>query len=390
VEEAELNVDVAIVGAGPAGATLAALLARRGAEVALIDRDVFPRDKICGEFLSYDAFPILDLLGALTSIERAGCPPIEACRITGSRRSRTFRFPHPARGVSRRLFDELLVRTAGASGAGVREGWTVTSLDPPSRRLTIERGGTTQPLRARLIVGAWGRWGRFDARLGRSFTQTRSGRNFGFKRHYRRLAGPRDGTIELHSFAGGYLGVNDVEDGVTNICGLVDSSRLTGHKGRWDAFVESLRAEERHLDALYGAYEPAQPGFLSSDPVIFRARLPVEQGVFLTGDAAGLIDPLTGNGMAMAVQSALVAAPFVLAELSGKADAATGYAAAHAETFGRRIGWSRVASKLLTHPRLLDGALEVPGGEAVGRWFLDHTRGSVAIERLARSFASSS
>src|SRR5207302_9219575 len=114
------------------------------------------------------------------------------------------------------------------------------------------------------------------------------------------------------------LGVNDVEDGITNICGLVHANRLQGHKGRWDAFVETIRAEERPLESMYAQYEPAQDGFLSSEPVIFRSRSAVEDGIFMIGDASGVIDPLTGSGMAMAIQSALLAAPFIVSLLSGK------------------------------------------------------------------------
>src|SRR6266852_771457 len=96
------SADVAIVGAGPAGSTLAALLARRGVSVALIDRDLFPRDKLCGEFLSYDALPILERFG----LSLGGAPTIERCRVVGRHRAYEFAFPHGARGVSRLLFDD--------------------------------------------------------------------------------------------------------------------------------------------------------------------------------------------------------------------------------------------------------------------------------------------
>src|SRR5260370_1889305 len=99
-----LDLDVAIVGAGPGGSTLAALLARRGYSVALIDRDAFPRDKLCGEFLSYDALPIVETLG----IDLGGAPEITSCRVVGRGRTYEFYFPHPAPGVSRRLVDDAL------------------------------------------------------------------------------------------------------------------------------------------------------------------------------------------------------------------------------------------------------------------------------------------
>jgi flavin-dependent dehydrogenase len=350
--------DVAIIGAGPAGSTLAALLARKGVRVALYDRDVFPRDKLCGEFLSYDALPILDALGVTPAIDEANAPHIIRCRVVGAR-VYEFDLPHAARGVSRLFFDDLLLRTAEASGAIRRDGVTVTDL---------------RELNAKVIVGAWGRWGRFDQQLERGFVRDRSHRNFGFKRHYTRYdTGPVPDAIELYSFARGYLGVNAVEGDVTNICGLVHAARLSGHKGRWDAFVEAVRAEQPELDALFARHRPAQDNFLSSEPVIFRARSAVEGGVFMIGDASGVIDPLTGNGMAMAIQSALLAAPFILRALNDE-NVDHDYRDAHRHFFEPRIAWSRRVAFLLSRPRLLDALLATVRTRKIGETLLRRTR----------------
>ena len=370
--------DVAVIGAGPAGSTLAALLARRGVDVTLLDRDAFPRDKLCGEFLSYDALPVVEALG----IDLAQAPRIERCRVVSRRRTYEFAFPHAARGVSRLLLDDLLFRRAVALGATQRDGVTATSLH--AGRIVTDQS----EIEARVVVGAWGRWGRFDAQLARSFVRDRSHRNFGFKRHYR---GPQEATIDLYSFRHGYLGVNAIEGGMTNICGLVHASRLAGHKGRWDAFVETIRGEEAKLEELYARYEPAQDGFLSSEPVIFRARSAVEGGIFMIGDASGIIDPLTGNGMAMAIQSALVAAPYILRLLGGGERGAieNAYREEHRAMFAGRIRWSRQVARLLSRPALLDAAIGAVRAPAIGRLLLRRTRADRdAIARLTdRSFS---
>ena len=331
-----LNFDVAIVGAGPAGSTLAAILARKGRSVALIERDTFPRDKLCGEFLSYDALPIVAAFG----IDFHAAPEITRCRVVSRHRTLEFDLPHAARGVSRRLLDATLFDYAVKCGAQPQTGTTVAEL---------------RDINARVIVGAWGRWGRFDTQLERAFVRDRRHRNFGFKRHYR---GPQPDAIELYSFDRGYLGVSPVEGAETNICGLVHASRLSGHKGRWDTFVEEIRKEEPPLDAMYARYEPAQEHFLSSEPVIFRARSAVEGGILMIGDASGVIDPLTGNGMAMAMQSAVLAAPFIL---RGAIDE---YRQAHHDFFAPRIRWSRRVASLLARPALLDVALRAPKSAA--------------------------
>lgn len=188
--------------------------------------------------------------------------------------------------------------------------------------------------------------------------------------------------IELYSFRGGYLGVSPVENGLTNICGLVHASRIASLKGRWDSFVTMIRGEEPHLDAMYGRHEPAQDGFLSCEPVIFRARSAVERGIVMIGDAAGIIDPLTGNGMAMAIQSAVLASAHILRMLSGRDDGA--YAAAHAELFHARIRWSRRVAAVLSSPALLDAGLRAVRTRHAGEFLLGRTRATDdAVRRLA-------
>lgn len=360
-----MEVDVAIVGAGPGGSTLAALLAMRGVSVALIDRDTFPRDKLCGEFLSYDALPIVEALG----IDLDGAPHIDRCRVVSRHRTYEFAFPHAARGISRMKLDELLFRKAIAAGAIGLEGHTAT---------IVERHRVDH-IKAKVVAGAWGRWGRFDQQLDRAFVHDHSHRNFGFKRHYRGTH--EQGVIDLYSFHRGYLGVSDVEDGITNICGLVHADRLAGHKGKWDSFIDTIRAEEPRLEALYGAFEPAQEHFLSSEPVIFRSRSAVEGGIFMIGDASGVIDPLTGNGMAMAIQSAVVAAPYILCALADR-NAEDQYRAEHHRMFGKRIGWSRRVAALLSRPAMLDQSLRLARTPALGAFLLRHTR--AARDEMAR------
>ncbi len=380
-----MDADVAIIGGGLAGSALGALLAKRGVNVVVIERDAFPRDKVCGEFLSYDALPILNRMSLLSSIDDAGASKLQCCRVIGERRTLEFSFPTPARGISRRVLDELLFRAAGTAGARLVEGATVTAIDGES--LTVSRGEESESIQARVLVGAWGRWGRFDAQFGRAFVRDRSHRHFGFKRHYRRLSGGTSDSTDLLSFDRGYLGVNDVEGGDTNVCGLVHGDRLRGHRGRWDAFMERLAGESPAIRTMLDDYAPAQDEFLSSEPVVFRPKSAVERGVFLVGDASGVIDPLTGNGMSMAIQSALIAAPFILNALNDRRSAEDGYRRAHESFFQPRLRWSRVVAPLLSSPRLLGSALALTPLPSVGRLFLHKTRADLSvIDSLCRAW----
>lgn len=380
-----VRADVVVLGAGPGGSTLAAILAAHGADVVLVERDTFPRDKLCGEFLSYDALPVLERTGALAGIERRGARPIAACRVLTPSRAYEFALPSPARAISRLALDEILFQSALARGARSMSGWTVSSVDPRARTVDASNGETSVRIEAPVLAGAWGRWGRIDRQLARTFTEERKHRYFGFKRHYR-VEGRDDRAIELLSYRDGYLGVNAIEGGATNICGLVHQRRLAGHRGGWETFVEQLRTEGPQLESLFAGATPEQDEFLSCEPVIFAAREPVEEGMFLVGDAAGIIDPLAGNGMAMAIQSAAIAAPLILARINREDDDAPlrAYTAAWHTAFDSRLRWSRRIAVLLSRPALLHAAIAARPAPSIGAWLLRRTR---ADARTAESIA---
>ena len=378
--ESPLSVDVAIIGSGPAGSTLAALLASRGVSVALIDRDTFPRDKVCGEFLSYDALPILALTGGDLAIDSSGATSIDHCRIVTDRGTYEFPLPRAARGVSRHKLDHLLLRRATAAGAEAVEGWAADQIEPDAEgtRITLTRKDAERRIvNAKLVAGAWGRWGRLDLKLQRSFVRDHAHRHFGFKRHYVRSDSTTSSAIELYSFRRGYLGVSAVEGGRTNICGLVHASRIEKMRGGWEAFTTSLTDESESLRTLFASHDPVQPDFLSSDPVIFRPKSSVEDGVMLVGDSAGLVDPLAGNGMAMAIQSALLAATLIVPYLRGSSSRQQlerEYGTRFASLFHRRIWWSRRVASLLSRPSLLETAVRAVKTESFGRLLLARTR----------------
>jgi menaquinone-9 beta-reductase len=364
----EVKCDFAVVGAGPAGATLAALLAKKGHDVVLIDRDSFPRDKVCGEFLSYDAFPLLEAIGLSELADSVASPAIERCVVHGRKRRFDFEFPRPARGLSRYTLDHALVRAAGGHGARLMLDTTVTGFERIGDTFRVRSAETT--VVARRIIATWGRWGRLDRSLERSFVSDRTHRHFGFKRHY--TMSRNASAIELHSFDRGYLGVADVDGGKTNISGLVHDSRLTNLKGGWSSFTETLGHESSSLRALFEAARPAGE-FLTSEPVIFQRKSAEEHEAVFAGDAAAMIDPLTGNGMALAMQSALllaVHAPRLLRD----DDASARYANEYEALFAKRIRWSRRVAFLLSHPTLIDRAIAVTPARRIARLLMERTR----------------
>ncbi|HUP64882.1 MAG TPA: NAD(P)/FAD-dependent oxidoreductase [Thermoanaerobaculia bacterium] len=355
-----IETDVAVIGGGPGGSCAAAWLARRGLRTTLVDRDRFPRDKVCGEFLSWDASPFLEDLGLSRELDELDAPVIDDCRIHAGSASTAFSLPRASRGISRLRLDALLVARARALGGEILEGWSAdeTSRHEGSRTIHIRStAGEMRELRARAVVGAWGRWGRLDLALGRDFVRDRGHRYIGFKRHY---AGgvTAAATIELHSFPGGYLGAQQIEGHLSNLCGLVHQGKIAGMRGGWPAFVREISCSSPSLARLLDGAAPAQEEFLSSEPVIFRPKSAAHEGMFLVGDAAGLIDPLTGNGMAMAIQSAALCAALLPEFLGPQGPGALArYATLHRDLFEGRLRASRMLASLMRNPLPLAAAI---------------------------------
>ena len=223
--------EIAVVGAGPAGATIAALLAKRGREVVVLERDAMPRDKLCGEFLSYESHPILAESGAWDAIRERGAPIDRALVVARSGAEVRTTLEHEALGISRLALDVALRDAARARGALYVERAEVRAVDQDRGGVTlaVRRGGAESTLRARLVVGAWGRRARLDRSLERPFVSARHPW-VGMKRHHliedARTREELERAVELHAFDGGYCGINLVDGGIANVCALIERRAL--------------------------------------------------------------------------------------------------------------------------------------------------------------------
>jgi menaquinone-9 beta-reductase len=357
-----MRYDVAVIGAGPAGATLATLLASSGRSVALIDRDEFPRDKVCGEFISWDAHPILEALGLGEILERGAA--IDHCRLFAGGKSLSFPLPSTARGLTRYALDDALLERARAAGAAILTGWNVDQVGEGSKRVHCRNAGGEMMVEAELIAGAWGRWGRLDHQLSRPFVDEREERWFGFKRHF--ASRKDDGSVDLFAMEDGYVGVAPIEQGRTNLAGLVHQKLLRRSGGKWEKVAAGLADDHFVLKELIAS--TPEGAFLSSGPLIFSQRAPQQQGVLMAGDCATLVDPLTGSGVAMAIQSAVLLYDHLS---SGRLDS---FRSSHEQMFGKRLRWSRLLARVLRSPRLLSRLLTLPGMGGLGGNLTRRTR----------------
>jgi flavin-dependent dehydrogenase len=309
--------EVVVVGGGPAGSAVASLLARAGRDVLLLERDAFPRDKLCGEFLSSESLGILRKLGCLDRIERIGAVAIEHARFTApSGAALSIELPAAALGISRVALDRILFAHAAECGAETVERAEAKAIERRGARFEIhlsrERERLPEIVTARFVVCAYGRRARIDRAMSRRFTEERHP-YVAFKRHHRptadRVARELAGRVEIHTVDGGYCGMSQVESGEVNVCMLLMQrfvDRLPDTE--WPTIQRALSGSNRHLAERFTALAPSDDALHAVAEIPFSLKERAKDGVLFVGDAAGMIAPLAGDGQAMALDSAVMLA----------------------------------------------------------------------------------
>ncbi len=347
--------DVAIAGGGPAGCAAAIHLARAGARVVLCEARTYPHEKVCGEFLSPECGALLAGLGLSGLLPALGAVPIDTVSLAAPDGATwEDRFPAPGWGLSRGVLDATLAERAGAAGVEVRTGTSVENIagDLAAGFLLQTRSRQQQDLiAAAAVIGAHGKRSSLDRALNRPFLLRREP-YVALKAHF---CGPTlPGRIALATFRGGYYGLLGNETGAMNLALLARESvfRSAGGNGPGaiDSFVTWLRRQNASLDAWLGQATRLGERWLSIAQVPFSPKEATAGDVLLVGDAAGLVAPLAGDGIAMALRSGGLAAALTLAHLDGHQAAPTlprRYAAAWNREFGGRLRLGRALQPLL-------------------------------------------
>jgi flavin-dependent dehydrogenase len=304
-----MNCAVAILGGGPAGAAMAIRLAEARVDVVLCEREPGPVDKVCGEFLSREAWLYLASLGL--DLEALGALPIDALRLCERERVSAVALPFAAISLSRRTLDEALLERAAAAGAIVQRGARVDELTRAGDVWTVRLGSGAR-IEASTVALATGK---HDVR-GHKRPRGLQRDLVAFKLHWRlqaRQAAELDRHVELILFDGGYAGLQPVEGGRANLCLLIRRERFAQLRQRWTEVLTALRRESPHLDARLGGAEPCwgRPLALSAIPYGYVRRR--AHGLWRLGDQAAVIPSFSGDGMSIALHSAELAACAYLA-----------------------------------------------------------------------------
>lgn len=336
--------DVAVVGAGPAGSGAAAALAEQGWEVLLLEQERLPRHKVCGEFLSPEAQQSLSTLGLYEAVTALSPVALHHAQILSPRGQRVrVALPGTAWGISRFALDAVLANAAQAAGVTVWTGAPVSKVtettDGYSLQLQMRGDGAESSFpataTARTVILACGRHSRLIASSRRPQKKVR---HVGIKCHYTNVELPAQ--VELFFFAGGYGGLNPVENGRVNLCLLVTYAAIQKAGKSPAAMLEAARHAH---PALATRLAPAQtvPNTLKTVAAVDIAQSATPwQNAPCLGDAATMITPLCGDGMAMALRGAALCVPLTDAYLRGHIAQSTyreKYSSAWHAEFDRRI-----------------------------------------------------
>lgn len=303
--------DVVIVGGGLAGIINAILLTRGGLDVVLVEKKRFPFHRVCGEYISNEVLPFLEKHNLFPQdLEPARIENFELTSVGG--RKLKMALDLGGFGVSRYALDLWLVKQLRKEGAEIKEGVIVQNIHKTSDHFECSLN-SNEVLTSKLVIGAFGKRSTIDRQLERPFMKKRSP-YMGIKYHVRTEMDER--TVALHNFRDGYCGVNKVEGDRFNLCYLTHRNNLKKY-GSVGEMEQNVLLVNPHLRNIFRNSE-----FLFDRPevineITFEQKEPVFQEVLMCGDSAGMITPLCGNGMGMAIHSSKLLSEIILDHWEG-------------------------------------------------------------------------
>ncbi|MDX6577338.1 MAG: hypothetical protein QOE96_3291 [Blastocatellia bacterium] len=366
--------DAIIAGGGPAGASAAIHLATRGAQVLLLEQKKFPRAKLCGEFISPECARHFERLGVAEQMSAAGPANLNET-VFYSRRGKSVSVPSAwfsangvALGLSRAEMDERLLRRAEDAGAVVLENAPVANLIFDHERVAgvaVKHDGKEAAYFARVTIDATGRTRALARRVEKSQNVTTSQRPslVAFKAHFQgvRVA---PGACEIYFYRSGYGGLSSIENGLSNLCFIASARAVRECGADAERVMRQVVCRNRRAAYALARAEACTPWLAVSLEGFGRQPVTPAPGLISIGDAASFIDPFTGSGMLMALESGELAAGVIGDHLSAEAglvDLEKRYQAAYRARFHSRLRVCSLIRRAAFVPGLAQMAIRIFG-----------------------------
>ena len=303
--------DVIIIGGGLAGLTSAIHLSKFNQRVLLIEKNSYPKHKVCGEYISNEVLPYLNSLG-IDPIKE-GAKKISKVQVSTTKGNLIKGvLPLGGFGMSRYFLDSLLLKNARVNGVQVLKD-SVDSILFKNGVFTVQTKDS-KSFQSKITIGAFGKRSELDLKMNRKFIQKKSP-YLAVKLHVK--GDFPENLIALHNFKGGYCGVSKVENNSINLCYITEYHSFKKHKNIKD-FQEQVVFKNKHLKKIFKESTSVFEKPLTISQISFETKNPVENHIIMCGDTAGMIHPLCGNGMGMAIASARLASERILQFLNGE------------------------------------------------------------------------
>ncbi len=297
--------DVAIIGGGLAGLSMAIQCAAKGISVVLFEKENYPFHKVCGEYISLESKPFLESLGL--PFADLNLTVINQLKLSDGK-GKTYSFPLPLGGfgISRYFLDEALYNIAIGKGATILTETKATNVSFENDEFLVDSSAGL--LKAKVVVSAYGKRSNLDIKWNRSFAKQKANKlnNYvGIKYHIRHDHPANE--IVLHNFYNGYCGMSKIEENKSCLCYLTTAENLKKSNNSITQMEKDILFKNPQLKKIFSTATFLYKEPLAISQISFTQKSQVENHVLMLGDSAGLITPLCGNGMSMALHSSKLA-----------------------------------------------------------------------------------
>ena len=345
--------DAAIVGGGLAGLALSIQLARQGHKVILFEKEKYPFHKVCGEYISLESWDFLNDLGV--DLDRMKVPIITQLQVSAvNGKILTQNLPLGGFGISRFLLDSILAKLACEAGVTILENTKVNDIVFNQSEFIIDT--SPKKYHVKIVCGCFGKRSNLDIKWKRPFSiaaKNKLNNYIGVKYHIR--TDFPENIIALHNFKNGYCGIVKIEGDKYNLCYLTTAGNLQKSNGDIKVMEQTILGKNPHLKKIFAESKIISETALVISQISFDKKSQVENHVLMIGDASGMITPLCGNGMSMALHGSKLAAVHIHSFLRGnttREKMEKRYTLQWQRYFAQRLIMGRRIQRLFGHTRL--------------------------------------